>query len=121
MKELIQVGRIAAVNLPMKAERIGLSLLCHNLIYQMNHYDPYWKFNYAERREVKLPESNWTILGRALELTEEQKVLTIIHSSISDKTIVITGRLDVFYDAFLEAHQIDNNYIIILNTTNTKE
>lgn len=105
--ELIREGSVMFVKVPTKAD--NLTIRGNALFYDYPYFEPNDFPN-----PIYLPEGNLTILGKAFELTEEQKVLTIMHSSISDKTIVITGRLDVFYDAFLEAHQIDNNYILIL-------
>ena len=73
----------------------------------------------------------WTILGRALELTEEQKEMCVEKDLESGFGVPMyriytakswtTESIHQSYTSLLEAHQIDNNYILILNKEGCKQ
>jgi hypothetical protein len=113
MKELIQVGRIAAVKVPEKSDRLRISRITGKP--RLVFYASYSEYS----NWIHLPEGNWTILGRALELTEEQKRLVLWHdTNLSGRdfiNVISSNKLETTYTSLLEAHQIDNNYILILN------
>jgi hypothetical protein len=119
MKELIQVGRIAAVKVPEDAT--DFEMKGYRLIY-------YPKDNSC-LYSVKLPFKG-KLLGRALELTEEQKEMCVVEEKVDienkfgnellaypdyeNKGCYVLSANES-YTSLLEAHQIDNNYILILN------
>ena len=126
MKELIQVGRIAAIFIGDKANRFAIyndpvSSVYNKLFYYTDNETPYI---------TKIPKGFNTILGRALELTEEQKEMCVVEEKVDienkfgnellaypdyeNKGCYVLSANES-YTSLLEAHQIDNNYILILN------